>query len=76
LRSSSAAPLAFFLSRVPNENSDPFLAELTYGFQPDAFVGTGDEGDSFVVHIFHIYWLEANSLDNRLAFKNGHLPEL
>ena len=25
-----------------DENSDPFFAELTCGFQPDAFVGAGD----------------------------------
>jgi hypothetical protein len=33
---------AFLLVTCTDENSDPFFAELTCGFQPDAFVGAGD----------------------------------
>src|SRR3981081_1819922 len=33
---------ALLLVTYTNENSDPFFAELTCSFQPDAFVGAGD----------------------------------
>jgi len=42
---------ALLLVTCTDENSDPFFAELTCGFQPDAFVGAGNQGNFLRAHI-------------------------